>query len=121
MFHSATAICGSRKYSYSSPTEVVVQFNPIPPLSLSIFHSWRLRSTSPIPWNFSEFSTWVSLPLSILHRCSLGSSCNLPYPRTSAETKGTFLSSCLLMSLSRLWTLDPEKFETSVETSVTFQ
>ena len=35
---------------------------------------------------------------SLLRRRSLGSSRNLPRPRTSAEAKGTFLSLCLLAS-----------------------
>ena len=45
------------------------------------------------------------LIVSPLRRHFLGSSRNLPPPRTSAEAKGTFLALCLLVSQSKLRTL----------------
>ena len=42
------------------------------------------------------FTTYLAS--SLLRRHSLGSSRNLPPPRTSAEVKGTYLALCLLAS-----------------------
>ena len=76
----------------------------VDPLKLFLDH-FRFWQNPKTVKNKSLFSREVQLKRSLLCRHSLGSSRNLPPPRTSTEAKGTSLIFCLLASRPQLRTL----------------